>query len=136
MVIFLAGSSDLARAAVAAAWITRNAGWKHLPLETVEQVARSQGIAPEDDDELLLRIAAHCVEALREEGHAGVLLSNAVSPGDERTLEEVLGEPCMGVHLGSPEDTEESSFALRIDPAGRTAAQIGEIIASSLPPRS
>jgi hypothetical protein len=134
MVIFLAGSTELARAAVAAAWCAKKEGWKHLPLESVAQVARSQGIAPEEDDELLLRIAAHCVEALRDDGHPGVLLSNGTVPADEETLAAVLGERCLGVHLGEPEKTAASSFTVRIDPSGRTAAQIGAIIADALPP--
>lgn len=127
MLLFLASSSDVGRAALAAAFVRERDNWRHLPLESVRTVASLQGLQ-NDDPELLLRIACSCVEALREEGLA-VLLTAEFPPEDVSSLDEAFGEKWVGVHVGDPDETTDSPFPHRIDPAGRTAAHVGEELA-------
>ena len=129
MLLFLAASSDLGRAAIAKAIVEANAGWRHLPLEGVAAVTAKEGV-PQDDEETLVRIALHCARELMDSGTAHVIISSPWSPPEPEVLEEEWADNYIGVHVGTEEETEATPLEFTIDHTGRTPKDIAAEIAS------
>lgn len=126
MVILIVGSSDLVRGTVASAIVGDGGEWQHLSLESIFDVAATQGL-PDDDGALQLRIACHCIRALVDDG-AKLVVTTEEIPEPATLLMSELGDVLTGVHLGSPDEIAGSPLHHVINTNGKTAKEIVTII--------
>lgn len=132
MVILLAGSSRLGRAAIANRLVKEDRQWRHLPLEDLENLQPLQDIEDEERGDVLLRIGCQCALELQEQGFH-LLISCDYHPAAFAIAQDELGDTVACVHLGSSEEIERSPFPHQLDAKRSTVSDAYQYLLSLLP---
>lgn len=99
MILFLQGSSDLARVALAEKMTNKHPEWRHLPIEGLTETEIFKGAIPIDPSEdLLIMLALHLAKEMHAKGNH-VLLSYQDATPYLRDIRAELDIPFSSVFL-------------------------------------
>jgi hypothetical protein len=132
MVILLAGSSRLGRAAIANRLVKEDKQWRHLPIEDLEALQPLQDIEGDERGDVMLRIACQCALELEEQGFH-LLISCDYHPSAFAITQDELGDMVACVHMGPTEEIERSPFPHQLDARQATVSEAYTYLLSLLP---
>jgi hypothetical protein len=132
MVILLAGSSRLGRAAIANRLVKEDKQWRHLPIEDLEALQPLKDIQGDEREDVLLRIACQCALEMQEQGFH-LIISCDYQPAAFAIAQDELGDAVQCVHMGSTEEIERSAFPHQLDAKRSTVSEAYKYLLSLLP---
>ena len=102
MVIFLEGSSDIARLALADQIVKKHKKWRHLSMQNLVDMVGQLGIEVDEEEPFLLQLACQCAQEMKDEGHHMVLSMPVIDDLD--AVRGDIDDQCVFVHFATPEE--------------------------------
>ncbi len=129
MVILLAGSTRIGRAAIANRMVKEMGEWRHLPVEELSELQPLEQVDIRERSDVMLRIACKCAEELQDQGYH-IIISCDFSPTALTVAKDELGDRIIGVHMGSQPEIERSDFMHRLDAKTVTVGEVHDLLLS------